>query len=96
MQAFKNAIENAPLRSENSRRSNVVVEFPVADGTFEQFMVSESPIMAPGLAERYPMIKTYKAVGIDDPTATMRFSVTQFGLHSMMLSGKRSSVYIDP
>ncbi|WP_417199251.1 reprolysin-like metallopeptidase [Bizionia sp.] len=96
LQAFKNAIENAPLRSENSRRSNVVVEFPVADGTFEQFMVSESPIMAPGLAERYPMIKTYKAVGIDDPTATMRFSVTQFGLHSMMLSGKRSSVYIDP
>lgn len=96
LQAFKNAIENAPLRSENSRRSNVVVEFPVADGTFEQFMVSESPIMAPGLAERYPMIKTYKAVGIDDPTATMRFSVTQFGLHAMMLSGKRSSVYIDP
>ncbi len=96
VQAFKNAIQNAPLRSATASRSNVVVEFPVADGTFEKFMVSESPIMEEGLAVRYPMIKTYKAVGIDDPTATMRFSITQFGLHAFMLSGKRSSVYIDP
>mgnify|MGYP003655615788 FL=1 len=74
----------------------MIVEFPTPEGTFEKYRVSESPIMAPGLAARYPMIKTYKAVGIDDPTATMRFSVTQFGLHAMVLSGKRSSIYIDP
>lgn len=96
MEAFKNAIQNAPLRNETATRSNVVVEFPVGDGTLEKFMISESPIMESGLGDRYPMIKTYKAVGIDDPTATMRFSVTQFGLHTMMLSGIRSSVYIDP
>ncbi|MFD2551686.1 reprolysin-like metallopeptidase [Bizionia sediminis] len=96
MQAFKSVIQRAPLRSETATRSNVIVEFPVGNGKLEKFMVSESPIMEPGLAEKYPMIKTYKAVGVDDPTATMRFSVTQFGLHTMMLSGIRSAVYIDP
>ena len=96
VEAFKGVIQNAPLRNERANQSNVIVEFPTPEGTFEKYRVSESPIMAPGLAARYPMIKTYKAVGIDDPTATMRFSVTQFGLHAMVLSGKRSSIYIDP
>ncbi|MGY0390984.1 reprolysin-like metallopeptidase [Bizionia sp. KMM 8389] len=96
VQAFKTAIQDAPLRTGTASRSNVVVEFPTPEGNFERFMVSESPIMETGLADRYPMIKTYKAVGIDDPTATMRFSITQFGLHTMTLSGKRSSMYIDP
>ncbi|MFM7016847.1 MAG: reprolysin-like metallopeptidase [Bacteroidota bacterium] len=40
--------------------------------------------------------KTYAAQGIDDPTATMRFSITQFGLHSMTLSGNHATNYIDP
>ncbi|TYB78518.1 reprolysin-like metallopeptidase [Bizionia myxarmorum] len=96
VEAFKSAMQNAPLRSETSRVSNVVIEFPTPEGDFEKFMVSESPMMEQALADKYPMIKTYKAVGIDDPTATMRFSITQFGFHGMILSGKRSSIYIDP
>ncbi|MFD2542650.1 reprolysin-like metallopeptidase [Lacinutrix gracilariae] len=97
LERFKQVLESAPLVDEASTsRSNLVMDFPMADGNFEKFTVSESPIMEAGLAERYPMIKTYKAIGVDDPTATMRFSVTQFGLHVMSLSGVRSSVYIDP
>ncbi|MDB9874537.1 M12 family metallo-peptidase, partial [Flavobacteriaceae bacterium] len=48
------------------------------------------------LAAKFPQIKTYKAIGVDDPTATMRFSVTQFGLHSMKLSGIDGASFIDP
>jgi len=48
------------------------------------------------LEAKFPMIKTYAAQGIDDPTATMRFSVTQFGLHTMALSGIKSTNFIDP
>ncbi|MDO6596501.1 zinc-dependent metalloprotease family protein [Oceanihabitans sp. 2_MG-2023] len=96
LNSLKNALINAPLAESVSGRSNLVIEFPMEGGNFEKFSVSESPIMEAGLAARYPMIKTYKAIGVDDPTATMRFSVTQFGLHAMSLSGSRSSVYIDP
>ena len=93
---FKKLVENAPLRGGITGKSNVIVSFPMPEGELEHFSVTESSIMEPGLAEKFPMIKTYKGIGIDDPTATMRFSITQFGLHAMSLSGKRSSVFIDP
>ena len=96
MEAFKTAIQGAPLRGQIAGKSNVIASFPTPEGTFERFRVTESPIMEGELAEKFPMIKTYKAVGVDDPTATMRFSVTQFGLHTMTLSGKRNSMYVDP
>ncbi len=87
---------NAPVRGQFNGLSNVIIEFPNANGGFEQFRVMESPIMHPDLAAKYPMIKTYCAQGIDDPTATMRFSITQFGLHTMTISGKTSTYYTDP
>lgn len=93
---FKSILQDAPLQGNLTGKSNFILSFPMPKGNFERFRVVESPIMAPELAAKFPMIKTYKAVGIDDPTATMRFSVTQYGLHSMLLSGKRSTVYIDP
>ena len=96
LEEFKKSIEGAPLRGEFSGKSNVIASFPTPEGTFEQFRITESPIMEAGLAAKFPNIKTYKAVGIDDPTATMRFSITVFGLHTMTLSGMRNSMYVDP
>jgi len=94
--AFKTALINAPVRGQATAKSNVIVQFPTAEGKLESYRVMESPIMEPALASSLPMIKTYVAQGIDDPTAYMRFSVTQNGLHTMSLSGKRSTTYIDP
>ena len=93
---LKSALQGAPVRGQFTGQSNVVISFPTAYGTMEKFRVMESPIMHPGLEEKFPMIKTYAAQGIDDPTSTMRFSITQFGVHSMVLSVKHSSNYIDP
>ncbi len=92
---LKAILANAPLRGSGSGNP-LILEFPNAYGKFEKFKVYESPIMHPNLAAKFPMIKTYAAQGIDDPTATMRFSITQFGLNTMTISGKHSSHYIDP
>lgn len=93
---LKSALQNAPVRGEFNGQSQLIMSFPMANGNFEKFRVMESPIMHPVLAAKYPMIKTYCAQGIDDPTATMRFSVTQFGLHTFTLSGRTSTNYMDP
>ncbi len=87
---------NAPVLFSNTNQADLILEFPNSDGTFEKFKIYESSIMDPILEAKFPMIKTYAAQGIDDPTATMRFSITQFGLHTMSLSGIKSTVYIDP
>ena len=93
---LKNVLKNAPKRDVSSRKKGIIVTFPLSNGKLERFMVYESSIMHPLLQEKYPNIKTYAAQGIDDPTATMRFSITQFGLHTMLLSGKHNAEYIDP
>jgi subtilisin-like proprotein convertase family protein len=93
---LKQLLIQAPKHGEFFGMSNLVISFPVADGSFQRFAVFEWSIMDPQLAAKYPMIKSYAAQGIDDPTATMRFSITQFGLHSMILSGKNATCYIDP
>jgi subtilisin-like proprotein convertase family protein len=96
LQQLKTMLQNAPVRGQFTGQSNLIISFPTASGTFEKFRVMESPIMHPDLEAKFPMIKTYAAQGVDDPTATMRFSVTQFGLHTMTLSGKTSANFIDP
>ena len=96
IESLKNSLTQAPNRNSARGISNTIVEFPNSDGELTKFKVFESPIIHPDLSVKYPMIKTYAAQGIDDPTATMRFSITQFGLHVMILSGKRNAVYIDP
>ena len=89
--AFKAALEQAPLSDTYRNTSGKILEFPMSDGTFQQFEVTESSIMEPELAAKFQMIKTYKAIGVDDKTATMRFSVTQNGVHAFSLSGQRGS-----
>ncbi|MBL7936490.1 MAG: hypothetical protein JNM51_11860, partial [Bacteroidia bacterium] len=93
---LKSKLVNAPVIHSSPAPSSLIIEFPNSDGQFERFAVYESSIMEPGLEAKFPMIKTYAAQGIDDPTATMRFSVTQFGLHTMALSGIKSANFIDP
>lgn len=94
LSSLKNILKNAPVRGLQS--SQVIVEFPTASGVMEKYRVWDSPIMHPDLSAKYPLIKTYCAQGIDDPTATMRFSITPFGLNTFTLSGKASTNYIDP
>lgn len=96
LDALKNILATAPVFGNFMPPSNLIIEFPVADGSFQKFRVFEWSIMEKGLEEKFPMIKSYAAQGVDDPTATMRFSVTQFGLHTMTLSGNTATCYIDP
>ena len=96
LDTFRAALSQAPLSDNHRNTSGEIIDFPMSDGTFQQFEVTESSIMQPELAAKFPDIKTYKAIGVDDKTATMRFSITQNGLHGFSLSGQRSSEFIDP
>ncbi len=94
LSALKNQLVSAPLDT-SGQNSNLVLSFPNPDGGFDRYAFYESPMMEKGLADQFPDIKTYSAIGIDDPTARMRISFTAFGLHAMTLSGNSSSVYVD-
>lgn len=95
LNSLKTSLMGAPMR-DSKAKSKLIIELPNAQGQIEHYRVVETPCMEPALAAKYPMIKAYAAQGIEDPTAVARFSVTQFGLHSMTLSADKSTVFIDP
>ena len=76
-------------------QDTAVITLPLPDGTFGRFQVSETAVMHPQLAAKFPEIKTYAGPGLDDPTATARLDVTPAGFHGMILSAD-DTVYIDP
>ncbi|MEZ4839343.1 reprolysin-like metallopeptidase [Flavobacterium sp.] len=96
LQEFKQQLSGAPVRGLFNGRSNHEILLPNAEGVVERYHVMETPIMEKELADKFPMIKSYAAQGVDDPTAVARFSVTQFGLHSMTFSSRTSTTFIDP
>ncbi len=93
LQSLKNQLLSAPLDTENN--SNLLIEFPNADGILENFKIFEAPIMEKELSDKFPHIKSYIGKGVDDKTATIRFSVTIFGLHTITFSGNSETTYID-
>ncbi|WP_310556109.1 reprolysin-like metallopeptidase, partial [Flavobacterium sp.] len=93
---LKSQLVGAKKSTDARSTSSIIIELPNAEGGLERYTVYEMPIMEAALEAKFPMIKSYAAQGIDDPTAVARFSVTQLGLHSMILSGEKSTVFIDP
>jgi hypothetical protein len=86
----------APLEfTERAAGGRVTVGLPTPDGTLSRFLVEESPVMEPALAARHPLIKTYRAQGLDDRAATARFGLTPYGFHAVVLSPS-GTFYIDP
>ncbi len=90
--AFRSLQQNIP--SENSGRS-VLLELPAPDGTMSMFRVFERACMEPELAARYPSIKTYQAISVDNPTVIAKLDYTEFGFHAMVFSPK-GIYFIDP
>ncbi len=91
--AFKQALQNAPMRGQNS---TVILPFPDGNGKMQNFRIYEAPVMHPDLAARYPDNKSYVGQGVENLSAVIRFSVTLFGLHTMTLAVNNGTSYIEP
>lgn len=93
---LKTQLRLAPSRDNVGQTSNIIMQFPTPEGKLESYRIFESSVMHPDLAAKYPDIKTYVGQGIEDPSASISISTTLFGLHTMTLSGKNGTFYIDP
>jgi subtilisin-like proprotein convertase family protein len=94
---MKKILSSAPLwRTSQAQSINLFIDLPMPDGSFQQFKVEYAPIMHEDLARRYPYIRTYVGYGVDDPTAYVRFDLTQKGFHAFVRSAPQSDVYIVP
>ena len=86
-------LKQAPLRT--NATNALTISIPMPDRTTQRFSIVETPTMEPRLAVRFPDIKTYSGIGVDDPHSKIYLDITPTGLHAMILSPS-GSVYIDP
>lgn len=90
VEAFSSALALASTTQE------VEISIPLPDGQNEKFSVRYAPVMAEGLAKKYPSIRSYAGRGRKDASANLRFDVSPKGVHMMISSGKRPLVLVDP
>ncbi len=74
---------------------HIIVSLPLPDGSVADFRVFERTCMEQGLADRYPMIKTYQAISVENPFVTAKLDYTPFGFHAMVFSNE-GVYFIDP
>ncbi|EDP95340.1 M12 family metallo-peptidase [Kordia algicida OT-1] len=92
--SLKQLLSAAPDRDLNIA-SEIVVQFPGAEGKMETFEVYNASIMEPEFAANYPEIQSYVAVSRENTGTIIRFSTTVFGFHATVHAiGK--TMYIDP
>lgn len=87
--ALDRKLDTAPMEfSESAKQTVTVLSVPDPNGNLMRFRIEESPILSPQIAAQFPAWKTYQGYGIDDPTATARFSITDTGFDGYILSSK--------
>ncbi len=80
---FDALLQQAPL--EHSDAAAAVITLPLPDGKLATFRLRESPIMEPGLAARYPTIKTYVVESLDDSAHGWgRLDRSPQGMHALL------------
>ncbi|WP_027376669.1 reprolysin-like metallopeptidase [Kaistella palustris] len=87
LNAIRSTLADAQETGKNARP--VELKIPTLEGKMERFAVYSLPVVVKSLADRY-QLGSYVGVGIDDPTAYVRFSVAPNDFQSMMI---RNGVY---
>ncbi len=93
IEAFKSAL----LTTQSKNISSIkIIKLPDASGELQRFSIEETSYLAPELAAKFPLIKSYTAKGIDVPTATAKITVGKNGVHAAIYAINQSTLYIDP
>ncbi|WP_417786094.1 reprolysin-like metallopeptidase [Tenacibaculum sp.] len=93
LDGFKNTLPN--LQSKNTSNSGVI-QLPNANGQLERFSIKGTSYLAPALAEKFPMIKSFSAQGIDNPSSSAKISIGKDGVHAIIFSANEGTSYINP
>ena len=95
LNSLQSALAKSPKRSANAKATNIIA-LPNAEGQLEHFYIYENSNMDPALAARFPEIKSYIGIGIDNPTSTAYFSMSPLGFKSMTINADKSASFIEP
>ena len=78
-----------------SSEKTIVIALPLPNGSLVNFELTSESVMSEGLAKKYPNIRTFSGVSVDNTNNTGRFDTTPNGFHGMFYyNGER--VFVEP
>jgi hypothetical protein len=81
--------------TEAARNQPLLLDLPLPDGNIASYAVRQVHILEPGLAARFPMIKTYAGYQVNEPMQTLRLTCGETGLHATLF-GPEGTRFIVP
>ena len=88
------------LLSENPKlgdlkNSDNFISFPTVDGKLKIFKMFYSPVMPIRLMKKFPDIKTFTGIGLENPRERVSVTVSDNGVKAMIM-GSDKNIFIDP
>ena len=80
---------------ELNANSNIIISMPSLNGSLKKFRMFYSPVMPPSLIKKYPEIRTYTGIGLENPSEWVSVTVSKDKIKGMVL-GSDGTIFIDP
>ena len=95
--ALRTALFAAPHeRDVSAKSSSVRLSLPLQGGKTGTFSIVAYDISEPAGLAKYPNIRTFYGVDVNDPTRTVYLDWTARGFHASIRGGNDETVFIDP
>lgn len=97
-EALNNQLNGAdiPHRNDAQPGSDLIIQLPNPDGSYDTYRVLKNTTMHPDLATAYPEIRTYDVVGVSDRVKKGKIDITPHGFHAMIFDRVNGTFFIDP
>lgn len=91
----KEILQKAPSSINRGFDSEAIIPIPFPDGSQTFFRLAESSVMHPDLAERFPDIRSFRAVSEFSSHLSGRISYSPFGMNAV-LQTEKGELFIEP
>ena len=96
LEELKKTLQKAPMEyTDDAKSRELLIDFPMLNGSIETFAVEESPVFAPELGAKYPSIRSFKGISTSNRLNSVRFDYSPLGLHASIQTVE-GRIYIDP
>jgi len=93
---LQQALETAPMEDLTSQSlAGQQIALPMPDGRLVNFAIWETSVFHPNLAARYPNIRSYRGINLQDRTMAVRMALSTQGVH-LAFSSSEGQIYVDP
>jgi gliding motility-associated-like protein len=93
---LKSVLSNAVLRTENDFSQGVEIQIPTPRGSSTKFLAFKNTTMSAGLEAKFPEIRSYDVVAVNNPSIKGKIDVTPQGFHAMIFTVGEGTYFVDP